>query len=132
MRVDARARDADGRLGRETGGDGDHTEYAKHLRQPDEVGGFETQSVYVTVPDADAVFARAKARARKSASTCTTNKYGGRGGAFTIPRGTSGTWERTIPGQRRLATEPNRTLIVDTRCGLRRRRPIASSRRLPA
>lgn len=69
------------------GGDGDHTEYAKHLRQPDEVGGFETQSVYVTVPDADAVFARAKARGAKICIDVHDEQYGGRGGAFHDPEG---------------------------------------------
>src|SRR6478736_8960450 len=32
------------------------SDYGKHIRQPDEVGGFETQSPYLVVDDADAVY----------------------------------------------------------------------------
>ncbi|MFX5530131.1 glyoxalase, partial [Acinetobacter baumannii] len=35
--------------------------YGKLMRQPDEVGGGQTQSIYLVVPDPDAVFARARA-----------------------------------------------------------------------
>ena len=37
------------------------TAYGRLIKQPDEIGGFETQSVYVIVTDADAIYARAKA-----------------------------------------------------------------------
>lgn len=36
-------------------------DYAQLIKQPDEVGGFETQSTYLTVEDVDAVYARAMA-----------------------------------------------------------------------
>ena len=37
------------------------TEWGRLIKQPDEVGGAETQSAYVIVTDADAIYARAKA-----------------------------------------------------------------------
>jgi uncharacterized glyoxalase superfamily protein PhnB len=37
------------------------TEFGRLMKQPDEIGGAETQSAYVVVADADAVYARAKA-----------------------------------------------------------------------
>lgn len=36
------------------------TPYSRNIKQPDEIGGCETQSPYVIVADADAVYARAK------------------------------------------------------------------------
>lgn len=41
--------------------DRDENEYGKLMAQPDQTGGRETQTPYVVVPDADAVYARAKA-----------------------------------------------------------------------
>jgi uncharacterized glyoxalase superfamily protein PhnB len=41
------------------------SEFARLLRQPDEIGGAETQTVYVVVPDADAHYARATAAGAK-------------------------------------------------------------------
>ena len=38
------------------------SDYGTRIRQPDEIGGFETQSAYVVVADADAVLARAPGR----------------------------------------------------------------------
>jgi uncharacterized glyoxalase superfamily protein PhnB len=37
------------------------TEYGQYMKQPDEIGGSETQTAYVFVPDADVVYHRAKA-----------------------------------------------------------------------
>jgi uncharacterized glyoxalase superfamily protein PhnB len=37
------------------------TELGRLIKQPDEIGGFETQSAYVVVSDADEIYARAKA-----------------------------------------------------------------------
>src|ERR1051325_5150716 len=37
------------------------TEFGRWMQQPDEIGGRETETVYVVVPDADVVHARAKA-----------------------------------------------------------------------
>ncbi|MCG8336321.1 MAG: glyoxalase, partial [Proteobacteria bacterium] len=36
------------------------TEFGRLIKQPDEIGGAETQSAYVVVSDADVVYARAK------------------------------------------------------------------------
>ena len=38
----------------------DETEFGRLMKQPDEIGGGTTQSVYVIVTDADAVYASAK------------------------------------------------------------------------
>jgi hypothetical protein len=35
----------------------DETEFGRLMKQPDEIGGAETQSAYVVVTDADAVYA---------------------------------------------------------------------------
>jgi len=34
-------------------------EFGRLIKQPDEIGGAETRSAYLVVPDADAVYARA-------------------------------------------------------------------------
>ena len=48
------------------------------LRQPDEVGGGQTQSIYLVVPDPDAVFARAKAAGAQIVLELKDQDYGGR------------------------------------------------------
>jgi uncharacterized glyoxalase superfamily protein PhnB len=55
------------------------TEYGRLIKQPDEIGGYETQSVYVVVSDADAIYARAKAAGAKIALEIKDEDYGGRG-----------------------------------------------------
>ena len=55
------------------------SEYGRLVRQPDEIGGFETQSVYVVVADADAVYASAKAAGAAIAIDIKDEDYGGRG-----------------------------------------------------
>jgi uncharacterized glyoxalase superfamily protein PhnB len=37
------------------------TEYGRLIKQPDEIGGLETQSAYLVVADADEIYSRAKA-----------------------------------------------------------------------
>jgi uncharacterized glyoxalase superfamily protein PhnB len=49
------------------------------IRQPDEVGGVETRSIYVVVPDADAVYARAKASGAEIVLDIEDKPHGGRG-----------------------------------------------------
>jgi uncharacterized glyoxalase superfamily protein PhnB len=56
--------------------DGD---YGRLIKQPDEIGGFETQSPYVIVTDADAVYARARAAGATIALDIKDEDYGGRG-----------------------------------------------------
>lgn len=48
------------------------------MRQPDEVGGGQTQSIYLVVPDPDAVFARAKAAGAQIVLDLKDQDYGGR------------------------------------------------------
>ncbi|MEF7614993.1 VOC family protein [Aquincola sp. MAHUQ-54] len=55
------------------------TAWGRLIRQPDEVGGAETQSAYVAVADADAVYARAKAAGAEIVIDIRDEDYGGRG-----------------------------------------------------
>jgi uncharacterized glyoxalase superfamily protein PhnB len=55
------------------------TDFGKLMKQPDEIGGSETQSAYVVVSDADAVYARAKAAGAKIVIDIKDEDYGGRG-----------------------------------------------------
>lgn len=55
------------------------TDWGKLIRQPDEVGGIETQSAYVVVDDADAVHARALAAGASIVIALADADYGGRG-----------------------------------------------------
>ncbi|WP_418320028.1 VOC family protein [Piscinibacter sakaiensis] len=48
-------------------------------RQPDEIGGFETESPYIVVADADAVYASAKAQGAQIVVEIHDADYGGRG-----------------------------------------------------
>jgi uncharacterized glyoxalase superfamily protein PhnB len=53
--------------------------FGKLMKQPDEIGGAETQSVYLIVADADAAYARAKAAGARIAIEIKDEDYGGRG-----------------------------------------------------
>jgi uncharacterized glyoxalase superfamily protein PhnB len=53
--------------------------FGRLMRQPDEIGGAETQSSYVIVPDADAVYARVKAAKTEIVLDIKDEDYGGRG-----------------------------------------------------
>ena len=55
------------------------TEYGKLITQPDEIGGSETQSAYVVVADADAVYARAQSAGAEIVLDIKDEEYGGRG-----------------------------------------------------
>lgn len=55
--------------------------------QPDEVGGRETQSAYIVVEDADAVYARVKKRGGKILLEIKDAEYGGRGFSCADPEG---------------------------------------------
>ena len=54
-------------------------EFSKFLKQPDELGGVETQCSYVFVKDADARYARAVAAGAKIVREIEDASYGGRG-----------------------------------------------------
>lgn len=55
------------------------TEFGRLTAQPGEVGGRETQSPYLVVPDADAVYARVKAAGGAILRDIQDEDYGGRG-----------------------------------------------------
>jgi uncharacterized glyoxalase superfamily protein PhnB len=55
------------------------TPYGRHIKQPDETGGCETQSAYLIVTDADAMYERAKAAGAEILLDIKTEDYGGRG-----------------------------------------------------
>jgi uncharacterized glyoxalase superfamily protein PhnB len=58
---------------------GTNSEYSKNIKQPDEIGGFETQSSYIVVSDADAVYVRAVAVQAEIVIAIKDEDYGGRG-----------------------------------------------------
>ena len=53
--------------------------YGRLIKQPDDIGGCETQTAYVIVRDADEVYARAKAAGVEMIIDIKTEDYGGRG-----------------------------------------------------
>jgi uncharacterized glyoxalase superfamily protein PhnB len=63
------------------------TEFGRLMKQPDEIGGAETQSAYVVVEDADAVYARAKAAGARIVIEIKDEDYGGRGFSCYDPEG---------------------------------------------
>jgi uncharacterized glyoxalase superfamily protein PhnB len=54
------------------------SEFGRLMKQPAEIGGAETQSSYIVVNDADAVYARAKAAGARIAIEIKDEDYGGR------------------------------------------------------
>lgn len=62
------------------------TEWGQLIRQPDALGA-ETQSPYVVVPDADAMYARAKAAGAQIVIDIKDEDYGGRGFSCRDPEG---------------------------------------------
>jgi uncharacterized glyoxalase superfamily protein PhnB len=55
------------------------SEFDRLMKQPDEIGGVETQTPYVIVSDAGALYARAKAAGAKIVLDIKDEDYGGRG-----------------------------------------------------
>lgn len=53
--------------------------YSQFIKQPDEIGGCETQSAYLVVSDADAVYSRAKDAGAEIVIDIKDEGYGGRG-----------------------------------------------------
>ena len=53
--------------------------FGRLMKQPSETGGANTQSVYVVVTDADALYARAQRAGAKIAMEIRDEDYGGRG-----------------------------------------------------
>lgn len=58
-----------------------NNEHSKVMKQPDEIGGAETRSMYLVVSDADAVYKRAKSAGADMLIEIEDKHYGGR--AFT-------------------------------------------------
>ena len=54
-----------------------NTEFGRLTQQPDEIGGIETQSPYLIVSDADAVYRRAKTAGAKIEIEIKDQDYGG-------------------------------------------------------
>jgi uncharacterized glyoxalase superfamily protein PhnB len=55
------------------------TEWGRLIKQPDQIGGAETQSAYLIVADADLLYARAKAAGAEIVIDIKDEDYGGRG-----------------------------------------------------
>jgi uncharacterized glyoxalase superfamily protein PhnB len=62
-------------------------EYGKHLAQPDQIGGRETQTVYLHVEDADQVCERARAAGAIIMQEPADTDYGSRGFMCRDPEG---------------------------------------------
>ncbi|MEX2092217.1 MAG: VOC family protein [Pirellulales bacterium] len=55
------------------------TPFGRLIKQPDEIGGCETQTAYVIVADADVIYQRAKAAGAEILLDIKDEDYGGRG-----------------------------------------------------
>ncbi len=55
------------------------SEFDKLIKQPDDIGGAQTQTIYVVVPDADAVYARVRRAEAEIIIDIKDEDYGGRG-----------------------------------------------------
>ncbi len=55
------------------------TEFGRLMKQPDEIGGAETQSAYVVVSDADLMYEQAKTGGAEIVIEIKDEDYGGRG-----------------------------------------------------
>jgi uncharacterized glyoxalase superfamily protein PhnB len=62
-------------------------EYGRLMKQPDEIGGAQTQTAYLVVADADAVCARAKKGGAQIVIDIKDESYGGRGFTCRDPEG---------------------------------------------
>lgn len=63
------------------------TPFNQLMKQPDEIGGAETQSCYLVVPDSDAVFERVLAASAKVVIAIQNEAYGGRRFSCLDPEG---------------------------------------------
>jgi len=61
------------------GSAGTESEWGRHIRQPDEIDGAETQAAYVIVADADVIYQRAKEAGAEIVIDIKFEDYGGRG-----------------------------------------------------
>jgi uncharacterized glyoxalase superfamily protein PhnB len=75
-------------------------EYGRNFKSPSELGGVETRSAYIVVPDADAVHARAVAAGAQIIRPLQDTSYGSREFAVKDPEGHSwsvGTYDPWVP-----------------------------------
>jgi uncharacterized glyoxalase superfamily protein PhnB len=63
------------------------SEFNRFIKQPDEIGGAETQTSYLVVADADAIYQRAMAAGAKIVLEIKDEDYGGRGFSCRDPEG---------------------------------------------
>ncbi len=63
------------------------SDFGRLMRQPEQIGGAETQAAYIVVADADAHYARAKAAGAKIVIDIKDEDYGGRGYTCRDPEG---------------------------------------------
>jgi uncharacterized glyoxalase superfamily protein PhnB len=70
-------------------GSGKDDEYSRSFKSPGELGGIETRSVYIVVPDADAAHARAVAAGATITRPLQNTPYGSREFAVKDPEGHS-------------------------------------------
>ena len=70
-------------------GSGKDDEYGRGFKTPAELGNFETRSVYVIVPDAEAVYARAQAAGAQVTRPIQNTDYGSREFSIKDPEGHS-------------------------------------------
>jgi uncharacterized glyoxalase superfamily protein PhnB len=90
------------------------TALEKYMKQPDEIGGAETQSCYVLVDDADAHYARAKASGAEIIIDIQDDDFGGRSYACRDPEshiwnfGTYDPWQGKRGGERHSAGRDSR------------------------
>lgn len=71
------------------------TPFSRYMKQPDEVGGVETQSVYLVVADPDQAYRDAQAAGAEILIDIADADYGGRGFRAATRRGISGASART-------------------------------------
>ncbi len=71
-------------------GSGKDDEYGRGFKAPDEVGGVQTRSVYLVVPDADAAYNRAVAAGAEVVRPLQDTPYGSR--EFTVKDPEGHTW----------------------------------------
>lgn len=62
-------------------------DFGRLMKQPDEIGGLETQCSYILVDDADIVYERARASGAEIAMPIKDEEYGGRGFTCRDPEG---------------------------------------------
>jgi uncharacterized glyoxalase superfamily protein PhnB len=77
-------------------GTGKDDEYSRRFKSPQDVGGFETRSIYVVVPDADAAYLRCQTAAAVIPRPIQDTPYGSREFSVRDPEGhtwTVGTYD---------------------------------------